>query len=79
MPESSAPRTLHELVSQTNDDGKNRKTVGYSVSSYAGVLSALEKANIISGGGNDAVMGVRRPNFSKVAEMIYDNVDFLMI
>ena len=76
MPESSAPRTLHELVSQTNDDGKNRKTVGYSISSYAGVLSALEKANIISGGGNDAVMGVRRPDFSKVAEMIYDNSGF---
>ena len=49
MPEqqSNNPKTLHELVSNRTDDGKNRKVVGYSVASYAGVLSALEKAKMI--------------------------------
>ena len=45
--ESNNPKTLHELVSNRTDDGKNRKVVGYSVASYAGVLSALEKAKMI--------------------------------
>ena len=78
MPESSSPRTLHELVSSNHLDanGKPLKLVGYSISSYAGVLSALEKAKIISGGGNQAIMGVRRPDFSSVAGMVYDNSGF---
>ena len=59
MPEeSNLPKTLHELVSQTNDDGKNRKTVGYSVSSYAGVLSALEKAKAVVNNTSEGQQGL---------------------
>lgn len=48
MPEEIyLPKSLHELVSKISNDGKNRKVVGYSVSSYTGVLSALEKAKMI--------------------------------
>jgi hypothetical protein len=49
MPEESGePKTLHELVSgKVDEKNKNKKVVGYSVSSYAGVLSALEKARQI--------------------------------
>ena len=79
MPENtSEPETLHQLVTKKTDDGKNRKVVGYSVSSYAGVLSALEKAKLISSGigSGSGVMGVRRIDFSKIADMVYDNSGF---
>lgn len=53
MPEEeNTPKTLHELVSGSSDEnGKNKKVVGYSVASYVGVLSALEKAKQIRANG----------------------------
>lgn len=68
--------SLNELISKTNSDGKNRRSVGYSISSYSNVLSALEKAKIISDGNNNEVMGVRRPDFTGVSNMTYDDSGF---
>ena len=78
MPENSNnPKTLHELVSNRTDDGKNRKVVGYSVASYAGVLSALQKAQVISSGySSNGVMGIHKFDFSSVSSMNYDNNGF---
>jgi hypothetical protein len=48
MPENiDEPKSLHELVSKIPNDDKNRRVVGYSVGSYVGVLSALEKAKML--------------------------------
>ena len=75
MPENNI-LSLNELISKTTNDGKNRKVVGYSMSSYSDVLSALEKAKIISNADNNEVMGVRRPDFSGVISTSYDDSGF---
>jgi hypothetical protein len=75
MPENiDEPKSLHELVSKTSNDDKNRRVVGYSVASYVGVLSALEKAKVISG--DDAVRMISKHDLSAVAGMVYDGSGF---
>ena len=75
MPENiDEPKSLHELVSKTSNDNKNRRVVGYSVASYVGVLSALEKAKVISG--DDAVRMISKHDLSAVAGMVYDGSGF---
>lgn len=68
-------KSLFKLVNEAMGEGDNNKVlVGYTVSSYAGVLSALEKAR--SGSGGNAVMGVERVDYTSVGTLQYDKSGF---
>ena len=68
-------KSLYKLVNDAMGEGDNNKVlIGYTVSSYSGVLSALEKAR--TGGGGTAVMGVERIDFTSVGTIQYNNLGF---
>ena len=68
-------KSLYKLVNEAMGDGDSNKVlIGYTVSSYAGVLSALEKAR--AGGGWNAVMGIERIDYTSVGTLQYDKSGF---
>ena len=70
-------KSLYKLVNDAMGEGDSNKTlIGYTVSSYSGVLSALEKARAAGGGGGNAVMGVERIDYSSVGTVQYKESGF---
>ena len=70
-------KSLFNLVnSAMNDDENNKVLIGYTVSSYMGVLSALEKAQQYSEVSGTNVLGMTRVDYSSVGTMSYNSQGF---
>lgn len=70
-------KSLYNIVNSAaeQDENSGKKHVGYTVSSYQGVLSALEKAKIVQGG-SSGPFGVERIDYSSVGTNTYDENGF---
>ena len=70
--------TLYEIVSNALKDAKNggKTPIGYTVKQYQGVLAQLQGQSQNTSGSDNGVMGVRRADFSGVANMTFDHNGF---